>query len=108
MILRSLSIAPGEGVLFIKRMNIHHKTSTTIPKSPRFPMHARVSGMERLLMDAPPPLLSHCDREAARPSQTYTATDGARMFCDAGGGLGWWLVLPGVGMAVEIYNLSDF
>jgi len=64
--------------------------------------------MERLLMDAPPHLLSHCDREAARPSQTYTATDGARMFCDAGGGLGWWLVLPGVGMAVEIYNLSDF
>lgn len=32
----------------------------------------------------------------------------AGVLCNAGGGLGWWLVLPGVGMAVEIYNLSDF
>jgi hypothetical protein len=26
----------------------------------------------------------------------------------AGGGFGWWLVLPGADMAVKIYNLSDF
>ncbi len=56
----------------------------------------------------PPPLLSHCDREAARPPQPNTESDGARVLCDACGGIGWWWVLPVVDMAVEIYNLCDF
>jgi hypothetical protein len=29
------------------------------------------------------------------------------MLCGAGGGHGCWLVLPGAGMTVEIYNLLD-
>ena len=33
------------------------------------------------------------------PFQLYL-TACARMFCNAGGGLGWWWVLPAAGMAV--------
>ena len=32
------------------------------------------------------PLLSHCDRDAARPPQPNTATDCARVLCNAGRG----------------------
>jgi len=35
-----------------------------------------------------PPPLPLCDREAVRPPWPNTTTDGAQVFCDAGGGLG--------------------
>ena len=38
----------------------------------------------------PPPPIPHCDRETAPPSQPNTATDGARVLYNAGGGLGHW------------------
>jgi len=40
-----------------------------------------------LHLPCPPPPL-HCDRKAARPPQPNTATNGARVLCDAGGGYG--------------------
>ena len=46
-------------------------------------------------------------RFAARPPQPNIATDGARVVCDACGGLGCWLVLPAVGIAIKIYNLCN-
>jgi hypothetical protein len=39
------------------------------------------------------------------PASLPNPTASARLLCDAGGGLGHWLVLPVAGMAVEIYNL---
>ena len=48
------------------------------------------------------PLLFHCDREAARPTQPEIPTDGVRVFYDAGSGFEGLLVLPLVDMAVEI------
>jgi len=35
-------------------------------------------------------------------------SDGARVLCNACGGIGWWLVLPAGVMAVEIYDACDF
>jgi len=65
------------------------------------------SGRQSLLLPPTVPPLPQYDREVVRPPQPNTATDGVRMFCDAGGGLGHWWVLPVVGMAANIYNLCD-
>ena len=59
-----------------------------------------------LHLPSPPPL-SHCDREAARPPQPNTAANGARVFCDAGVGLGCCLVLLAAAMAVKSVHLRS-
>ncbi len=59
----------------------------------------------------PPPAISTPLRYPpvlTRPPLRLNLTACARLLYDAGGGHGCWLVLPGAGMAVEIYNLSDF
>lgn len=53
------------------------------------------------------PSTPHCDREAACSSQPSIATDGARVLCEAGGGVGCWWMLPAVAIAVKIYNLYN-
>ena len=98
MILRSLSITLGEGGLFIKRVNIHHKTSTTISKSPRFSMHAQCAryGTPADGCAVQPPLAAHVrphtviEKQHVRPSQTSLQTAcGCSEMRAAASGVGW-------------------